>query len=839
MNAKEKFNAQIELIEQQIKDADMETEDVDIISILCNGILSDGERLSSVFQYLTGKTLRKYIKERRIMAAYDEISSSGILDWNKILDLSGFETQNSVEREFQKNFDKKPSEIARDKDRTYYKAPLTWEKLSDESIARSAGPETENNRLISISVKDAETVIEINSLKSIYDFSEDECNIAFSLSNKYGISLKSSFAYTDDFISHCHNNSAKPIDDIDRIKELIFDEADGEYRLYLWLRYGSSFRVIGGLLKKGIIQEKGDIPEGFFEEYKEYESSGEKCKFEDFNCYRKVYELSDRTEPYPVFYKKYKYFRANSSEMGIDAYKAFYSCYSQFKNFDPDSDFEEYAQFRKQYLTYDNNGYDDISFKDYYATYKDEQLYGKLYDAFLKDGKYKYFSTQPPLYEFKEIYDSLPKENKTADRLLLFRACLCYKNNDPDCSLEDFISGYADLEEAYGSYITDRMTGHFNCDLSFDNFYSIYKRFQKTENAPQFPLFCRACLYYDEKNINEDFDVFLAKYKFYEQKYNAYLKERNNGTTPVREKSFDDLAAETEEEIAEGAKILEEIVRDPGLDEVLRIYSISHMDINRFSEVYKNVISKDPWIKLSEFLETVSEFKADYQEISFAFIELKYVFPFLTFSIFRDHYLKNYSYWKHQIEAEDKKRRFPSFFLYQYADLATLWKEQNVKEPYETSIDLLYCYSLNGSSDTLPYYDYYEPYFYYKEIGGKASPIMFMNEIRKYLLKERPILPGQQKANTDNTDKEYQLLNYVTDHFCNNEMYYYLFPYDHVKEDVYAELQDESSSDPYGLEEENDTVYYDDYEDPGEYPDETPDEDPIEQYYEDDETLPF
>ena len=105
MNAKEK-------IEKIITDAEKMARDnfgkADEISIeIATTMFMGCRELKDVFKFFTGRSLNEYVKERKMMAAYDYMLRQEKLNIDKAIEISGLDNQSS--------FGKKFKEFPRDK----------------------------------------------------------------------------------------------------------------------------------------------------------------------------------------------------------------------------------------------------------------------------------------------------------------------------------------------------------------------------------------------------------------------------------------------------------------------------------------------------------------------------------------------------------------------------------------------------------------------------------------------------------------------------------------------------------------------------------------------------
>ena len=131
---KEKYNAVIFDIENEIHADDYSrAKDIADAIIEKNNIYygDQGKRdLAAVMNFMTGKPLISYIKERKMMCACERLlGNREKCDILAVVDLAGFSDQQSFTKAFKKYFDTTPQKAWEDRD-VMIIPPQTWEVVS-------------------------------------------------------------------------------------------------------------------------------------------------------------------------------------------------------------------------------------------------------------------------------------------------------------------------------------------------------------------------------------------------------------------------------------------------------------------------------------------------------------------------------------------------------------------------------------------------------------------------------------------------------------------------------------------------------------------------------------
>ena len=129
MNAANKFNQTITLIENMASDPDSNAREIgSAVASECGLQLRD---MSTVFSYLLDRTLYSYIMERKLMQACRFLIENEKRDIGRAVAIGGYADQPSFTKAFKRQFGITPMEAVKVKDPSIIKEPVTWDLLSD------------------------------------------------------------------------------------------------------------------------------------------------------------------------------------------------------------------------------------------------------------------------------------------------------------------------------------------------------------------------------------------------------------------------------------------------------------------------------------------------------------------------------------------------------------------------------------------------------------------------------------------------------------------------------------------------------------------------------------
>lgn len=209
MTVNEKFDKLFALIEQKIKFTDKSS------SVIAEEIAQEFglsmRDLSNFFTFISDQTLISYIKERKMMAAYESILNSEKYDADKAVELSGLADQPAFNKRFKIVFDLTPTEAFEKKDSNLLKVKLSWDSLQEMRISSNA-----IKTIFGIDRLKFNEIKEIIGLQDEFNFDELQSEIAYYIYKFYDVPLKAAFRFVGEY--HYNENVeeelAKEIEDI-------------------------------------------------------------------------------------------------------------------------------------------------------------------------------------------------------------------------------------------------------------------------------------------------------------------------------------------------------------------------------------------------------------------------------------------------------------------------------------------------------------------------------------------------------------------------------------------------------------------------------------------------
>ena len=200
MNAKEKYDNVINLIEDQILEAES-LKPIDIATSITKNIGIALRDLASVFLFFTDNSLISYIRDRQLMAAYRIIIDSKEFIISDAISFTGYSDQPTFTKAFRKLFDMTPKEAWNLKDDSKIKPPLFWDNISTSENKRDKAEEDDMKIVEIFGMKPEKfaALTEALALKTIYGFDQQQCEMAVDLARRYKTPLKEAFSFVDDF----------------------------------------------------------------------------------------------------------------------------------------------------------------------------------------------------------------------------------------------------------------------------------------------------------------------------------------------------------------------------------------------------------------------------------------------------------------------------------------------------------------------------------------------------------------------------------------------------------------------------------------------------------------
>lgn len=210
MNTKDRYNRIIQTIEEKASDPYQES--MDILQEVAEENCMSRRDMSIALNFLMGVLPLKYIKERKMMAAYRHLISledpnrPGKPDISGAIGISGKPDQSSFITSFKKLFFLTPTEAFKKKDDSLITPPLDWDRISCETeksvVYEEEVENMERKSIFGITQEQYARIVEATELTEIYGLDEWKANIAFELAAGINRPLERTFCYIselDDF----------------------------------------------------------------------------------------------------------------------------------------------------------------------------------------------------------------------------------------------------------------------------------------------------------------------------------------------------------------------------------------------------------------------------------------------------------------------------------------------------------------------------------------------------------------------------------------------------------------------------------------------------------------
>ena len=203
MTVSEKFDRVTALIESEIKKYKPASEIAE--KVAKENAVTERD-LNTVILFFTGKTLSQYIKDRKMNASFECLIVSEKKVKESIqdaIDFSGLGDQPTFDKKFKKTFGMTPTEAYNKKDCSHVTMRLTWDNCSHveiKDITNENGKTViSHDTVFGLIRSKYEEVKEAIELKEMYGFDELQSEAAYYISKTYGVPLKDSFCFVDEY----------------------------------------------------------------------------------------------------------------------------------------------------------------------------------------------------------------------------------------------------------------------------------------------------------------------------------------------------------------------------------------------------------------------------------------------------------------------------------------------------------------------------------------------------------------------------------------------------------------------------------------------------------------
>lgn len=193
------FDDMISRIEEWAGDKYVTTEE--IVQASASSIGLSLRSAKDVFRVVTGLTLRQYINERKMMAAYRHLIYSEKLDISGAYEIYGSGGHQAFDKSFKNYFGMTPTQAFERKDESHILEPLF---MSTIDVRKELPTYTWTEEMVNTDTifglpsSRYEEIVEASDLMALYDLDVKYGNIAFDEAHKHNWELKDAFRFVSD-----------------------------------------------------------------------------------------------------------------------------------------------------------------------------------------------------------------------------------------------------------------------------------------------------------------------------------------------------------------------------------------------------------------------------------------------------------------------------------------------------------------------------------------------------------------------------------------------------------------------------------------------------------------
>ncbi len=211
MNFKDSFDQMVTEIERLIEYDDNEgylKADI-IFGKIAGQVGIPGRDLSVIFSYISGgKTLNRYIKDRKMMATYNLMIKDEDYNVQSYLECSGYELESSFSKAFSEKFGVPPTTAHKQKDETKIEAPLTIDKIINESDIPDNN-DIKPSKVFGLPKKLVDRYNDICEYQAIFGLEDKFVELAVYLNEEKGVDLKDAFSSVENLVMDYEEMSEK------------------------------------------------------------------------------------------------------------------------------------------------------------------------------------------------------------------------------------------------------------------------------------------------------------------------------------------------------------------------------------------------------------------------------------------------------------------------------------------------------------------------------------------------------------------------------------------------------------------------------------------------------
>ena len=200
MNFKDSFERMVDEIEKYVDYNRSEyLKASEIIGILRKQEGKSARDLNVIFEYISGKSLNRYIKDRKMMAAYKYMIKDDEYDIQSYIECSGYDNESSFSTAFSERFGISPKKAYVSKDKTRIEEPVSIGSLISESDV-SDHADDKTGEIYGLPQNIIERYNEICEYQTQFGLENKHVELALYLNDKKGIELQDAFKTVEDLV---------------------------------------------------------------------------------------------------------------------------------------------------------------------------------------------------------------------------------------------------------------------------------------------------------------------------------------------------------------------------------------------------------------------------------------------------------------------------------------------------------------------------------------------------------------------------------------------------------------------------------------------------------------
>lgn len=201
MKLKEKFDMLVGMIENNISS---DNEKIETELSRCFG--ENIRLLADAFKFISGMTLSKYIRERKIINVLNAKREFGI-SFDEAAEQYGFADAASFSKSAKTCFGKAPSQMT---DEEIARSPLSLEQILNEQSLEGEQYAVEMPTSFGVSEAQFHEISKTLSIAAVYGLSDENAEFAYSLSRDANISVEAACDFMNDFLLQIENGTYIP-----------------------------------------------------------------------------------------------------------------------------------------------------------------------------------------------------------------------------------------------------------------------------------------------------------------------------------------------------------------------------------------------------------------------------------------------------------------------------------------------------------------------------------------------------------------------------------------------------------------------------------------------------